>query len=48
MSELEKEIEIKSILRPEIVATPIAMTRGNSMNFTVKTNQPILSYEWDF
>ncbi len=48
MSELEKEIEIKSILRPEIVATPIAMTRWNSMNFTVKTNQPILSYEWDF
>ncbi len=48
MSELEKEIEIKSILRPEIVATPIAMTRWNSMNFTVKTNKPILSYERDF
>lgn len=48
MSELEKEIEIKSILRPEITATPIAVSWGNPMNFVVKTNQPILSYEWDF
>ena len=45
---LEKEIEIKSILRPEIVATPIALSWGNPMTLNVKTNQPILTYEWDF
>jgi PKD repeat protein len=48
MGELEKDIEIKSILRPEIVVSPIAMSWGNPMTFTVKTNQPILAYDWNF
>jgi len=48
MWELEKDIEIKSILRPEIVVSPIAMSWGNPMTFTVKTNQPILAYDWNF
>ncbi len=48
MGELEKEIEIKSVLRPEITVSPIAMSWGNPMTFTVRTNQPILAYDWNF
>ncbi len=48
IGELEKEIEIKSILRPEIVALPVASAWDNPVNFTVKTNQSIFSYERNF
>lgn len=48
MGELEKDIEIKSILRPEISVSPIAMSWGNPMTFTVTTNQPIFAYDWNF
>jgi len=27
---------------------PVATPWGNPMNFVVKTNQPILNYQWDF
>lgn len=45
---LEKEIEVKSTLRPEIFIVPIATPRGNPMNFVVKSNQSIVNYQWDF
>jgi PKD repeat protein len=48
ISEISKDIDIKSTLRPEIFAVPIATPRGNPMNFVVKSNQPILNYQWDF
>lgn len=48
MSELEKEIEITSILRPEIIANPVAVTRWDPVSFSVETNQDIVSYERDF
>lgn len=48
IAELQKDIEVKSTLRPEIFVVPIATPRGNPMNFVVKSNQPIVSYQWDF
>ncbi|MEI7919227.1 MAG: PKD domain-containing protein [bacterium] len=48
VAEIEKEIEVKSILRPEIFAVPLATPWGNPMNFLVKSNQPIVNYQWDF
>jgi len=47
-AEIEKEIEVISILRPEIFVVPIATPWGNPMNFVVKSNQTILNYQWDF
>lgn len=47
-TEISKDLEIKSILRPEIYAIPIATQRGNPINFVVKSNQPIVNYIWDF
>jgi PKD repeat protein len=48
MTDISKDIEIKSILRPEIFVVPIATPWGNPMNFLVKSNQPIVNYQWDF
>lgn len=48
IASIEKDIEVKSILRPEIFVVPIATPWGNPMNFVVKSNQPILNYQWDF
>jgi len=48
MAEIEKEIEVISTLRPEIFVVPIATPWGNPMNFVVKSNQPIVNYQWDF
>jgi PKD repeat protein len=48
IAEIQKDVEIKSILRPEIFVVPIATPWGNPMNFIVKSNQPIVNYQWDF
>lgn len=48
VSEIEKEIQVDSILRPEIFVAPKAAVRGTNINFVVKTNQPIINYERDF
>lgn len=48
MTDIEKEIEVKSILRPEIFVAPIATPWGNPMNFVVKSNAPIINYKRDF
>lgn len=48
LADISKEIEIKSILRPEMFVLPIATPWGNPMNFVVKSNQPLLNYQWDF
>ncbi len=48
IASIEKDIEIKSTLRPEIFVVPIATPWGNPMNFVVKSNQTILNYQWDF
>ncbi len=46
--DISKDIEVKSTLRPEIFVVPVATPWGNPMNFIVKSNQPILNYQWDF
>ena len=48
LAEISKDIEVKSILRPEIIAVPVATQRGNPMNFVVKSNEPIINYIRDF
>ncbi len=48
ITEISKDITVQSTLRPEIYVAPIATTRGNPMNFVVKSNQSILNYQWDF
>jgi len=48
MTEIEKEIEVISTLRPEIFVVPLATPRGNPMNFIVKSDKSIINYQWDF
>ncbi len=47
-AEISKDIEVKSTLRPEIFAVPVATQWGNPVNFVVKSNQPIINYIRDF
>jgi PKD repeat protein len=48
MAEIEKELEIKSTVRPEIDIAPVATFRGNPINFVVRSNEAIINYQWDF
>ena len=48
ITDISKDIEVKSILRPEIFVVPLATPWGNPMNFLVKSNQSIINYQWDF
>jgi len=48
MAEIEKDLEIKSTLRPEIDIMPVATYRWNPVNLTVRSNEPIINYQWDF
>lgn len=47
-SEIEKVINIQSILRPDIAVAPRATTRWTPINFIVQSNQAILNYYWNF
>jgi PKD repeat protein len=47
-AEITKDIEIFSVLRPEIFAVPIATPWGNPVNFVVKSNLSLVNYQWDF
>lgn len=48
VAEIEKEVDIVSTLRPKLFISPVAGVRGMPVNFVVKANQDIVSYEWDF
>ncbi len=48
IANLEKDIVVDSVLRPQIFVNPIATPWGNPMNFIVKSNEPIVNYQWDF
>ena len=48
VSEVEKEVEIKSTLRPEISVKPKAAVWGTPIKFGVSANREIMSYVWDF
>ncbi len=47
-TEIEKEVEVTSVLRPEIYAVPLATQWWNPINFVVKSNTPLVNYIWDF
>jgi len=48
ISEIEKSIDVKSTLRPEIFIVPKATTWWNNINFIVQSNEEIISYNRDF
>lgn len=48
LAEITKDVEVKSILRPEIYAVPVATQRGSPINFVVKSNESIINYIRDF
>ncbi|MDR0368977.1 MAG: hypothetical protein LBH96_00080 [Candidatus Peribacteria bacterium] len=45
---VEKVVEVKSIVRPELIITPNAITRGKNVGFEVKSNTNIVNYQWSF
>ena len=47
-SEIEKTINVKSVLRPEISVIPRAATWWTTINFVVQSNKKILSYSRNF
>ena len=46
--EVTKEINVESILRPELTITPKASIWWEPVLFKVQTNAPVINYEWDF
>ena len=48
ISEIEKTVEVKSTIRPEIFIAPKATTRWNPINFIVQSNEDIINYTRDF
>ena len=48
IEEIKKEIEVESILRPELMIRPKATIWWQKVEFKVQTNVPVISYEWDF
>lgn len=46
--EIEKTLKVESTLRPELFIAPTATTWWSNVNFVVKSNQPIINYEWNF
>ena len=47
-TEISKEIEIISTLRPQLFISPVASVWWQPINFVVKSNEEIISYQWDF
>jgi PKD repeat protein len=45
---ITKEVEVSSILRPELTITPNAITRGRNVSFEIQANKPIIGYQWSF
>jgi PKD repeat protein len=45
---IEKEFDIKSTLRPRILANPKTTAWWNPINFIVQTNKNVIGYEWNF
>ncbi len=48
VSEIEKTINVKSTLRPEIFVAPKATSWWNPINLVAQTNENVLSYRRDF
>ncbi len=47
-TQIEKDLEVISTLRPELMITPVVANRGNQVSFAVKTNKSVAFYNWDF
>ncbi|MDR0608307.1 MAG: hypothetical protein LBG52_08485 [Candidatus Peribacteria bacterium] len=45
---IEKPVNVNSILRPELIVSPNAITRGKNVGFSVQTNKPIINYQRSF
>ncbi|HMT26887.1 MAG TPA: PKD domain-containing protein, partial [Candidatus Absconditabacterales bacterium] len=48
IAEVDREIEVKSTLRPQIIITPLASKLGRPKVFVARTNQTIVNYDRDF
>lgn len=48
ISEIEKEIDVVSSLRPEINVSPLTSNWWDEVTLTVTSNKPISNYVWDF
>jgi len=48
ITEVSKDIDVKSVLRPKLFVSPKATNRGKPITFALKSNKEILSYVWDF
>jgi hypothetical protein len=44
----ERQVDVASILRPELTISPNAITRGKNITFTVKSNKPLINYQRSF
>lgn len=47
-SEIEKNIEVKSVLRPEIIPSSVTSIWWNPITFMAETNKPVISYTRNF
>jgi PKD repeat protein len=45
---IEKQVNVTSVLRPELTISPNAITRGKNVTFSVKTNKPVINYQRNF
>ena len=48
ISEIVKEVEVKSTLRPVLTIRPKAAVWKTYITFAAQSNHQVLSYEWDF
>jgi len=48
ITEITKDIEIKSALRPELIADRITAIWWEAIKFTANSNKTVAYYEWDF
>lgn len=46
-ADITKDIKVESTLRPALTINPVATVWWQNINFSVKTNKPVLNYEWD-
>lgn len=47
-TEISKDIIVESSLRPMVYMNPTATTFGNTINFIVKSDKPLVNYDWNF
>jgi PKD repeat protein len=45
---IKKDIEVQSILRPELNLSVNATTWNKEITFQVQSNEKVLRYDWDF